>query len=233
MGRSGDSEGDEDEFERIDESERKRDPVEPDESEESEDGTVKDANYGEEGPQEVVAEDEEGKGPVDEGEKREKKIQELTSTLQYVQAEFENFRKRAAKDFQNVVANSNRGLVTRLLPLIDDLEVSLESIEDEKPFAGLKIIHSNFMETLGKEGLEEIKALGETFDPFKHEAVLEVADGEGKEDEIVEVIQKGYMFKSEVLRAPKVKVFKNRIDESQKKTEEKKEGEEREGEQDG
>lgn len=162
-------------------------------------------------------------------DEKDKKITELLSKLQYLQAEYENYKKRTARDFESIIDYSKGGLVQNLLPIIDDFEASLKSIGDEKIFEGFKLLHNNLMKTLGDEGLEEIKAMGESFDPFKHEAVSEVNDPERKENEIVEVVQKGYMFKSKVIRPSKVKVVKHQPEEE--KAEEKEE--EKEGEPDG
>ncbi|MCK5548592.1 MAG: nucleotide exchange factor GrpE [Thermoplasmata archaeon] len=148
-----------------------------------------------------------------EWDERDKKINELTSTLQYLQAEFENFKKRTAKDFEGLIKYSNEGLILKLLPILDDFEASLGSTGNEKAFEGFRLIYGNFMDTLKAVGLEEIKTLGEAFDPFKHEAVLEVDLPEKKENEIVDIVQKGYMYKSKVIRASKVKVVKHHVEE--------------------
>lgn len=164
-------------------------------------------------------------------DEKDKKITELLSKLQYLQAEYENYKKRTARDFESIIDYSKGGLVQNLLPIIDDFEASLKSIGDEKIFEGFKLLYNNFMKTLGDEGLEEIKALGESFDPFKHEAVSEVNDPERNENEIFEVVQKGYMFKSKVIRPSKVKVVKHQPEEE--KAEEKGEENKKEGESDG
>jgi molecular chaperone GrpE len=143
------------------------------------------------------------------GDEKENEEGELLEKLQYLQAEYENFKKRTAKDLENVIRFSNEKLIVGLLPIIDGFEASLNSIEDIATMEGFKMIYDNLKKVLGCEGLEEIPALGEAFDPFKHEAVLEVEDNERRENEIVEVIQKGYMLKSKVVRPSKVKVAKH------------------------
>jgi molecular chaperone GrpE len=169
-------------------------------------------------PSEDESEDTEVKEPGEaedrtEEDENDKSVAELHSKLQYLQAEYENFKKRAAKDIEAVVRFGNEGLVMKLLPVLDDFEACLESVEDEKIRKGFELLHGNLLKTLKDEGLEEIKALGETFDPFKHEAVLEVDDPDREENEVAEVLQKGYIFKSKVMRPSKVKVIKHHEEE--------------------
>jgi molecular chaperone GrpE len=153
---------------------------------------------------------------VQEGDEKDKEIAELHSKLQYLQAEYENLKKRAAKDLEAIVKFGNEGLVTKLLPILDDFEASLNSVEDSNVRKGFELLLVNLMKTLKDEGLEEIKALGESFDPFRHEAVLETDDPDKEEDEVVEVLQKGYLFKSKVIRASKVKVIKHNSEKEEK-----------------
>jgi molecular chaperone GrpE len=157
----------------------------------------------------------ESEEPKEEKELDEKdeKLKELTSTLQYLQAEYENYKKRAAKDFDTIIKFSNEGLMLKLLPVLDDFEAALESIEDIEIHNGVKLVYDNLLKTLAEEGLQEIKALGESFDPYKHEAVLEVNDPDRKDGSVAEVVQKGYSFKSKVIRPSKVKVVKHHQEE--------------------
>ncbi len=181
-----------------------RDHPDEDESEDTEvkesEGTG-DQNGGESSPDE----------PERDGKDRE--LAELHSKLQYLQAEYENFRKRAAKDIEAVVKFGNEGIVRKLLPVLDDFEACLDAVEDENIRKGFRMLHGNLLNTLKDEGLEEISALGETFDPFRHEAVLEADDPEMEENEVAGVLQKGYIFKSKVIRPSKVKVVKHHKEE--------------------
>lgn len=169
-------------------------------------------------PEEDESEDTEVKEPdveedMTEENEKDKSIAELHSKLQYLQAEYENFKKRAAKDLETVVRFGNEGIVKKLLPVLDDFEACLEAVEDDGIRKGFELLHGNLLKTLKDEGLEEIKALGEAFDPFRHEAVLEADDPEREENEVTEVLQKGYIFKSRVIRPSKVKVVKHRKEE--------------------
>jgi molecular chaperone GrpE len=153
------------------------------------------------------------KGDQSEGDEKDKEIAELHSKLQYLQAEYENFKKRTSKDLEAVVRFGNEGLVKKLLPMLDDFEVCLEAVEDEGIRKGFELLHGNLLKTLKDEGLEEIRALGEGFDPFRHEAVLEADDPDREENEVAEVLQKGYIFKSKVIRPSKVKVVRHHEEE--------------------
>ncbi|UCD92364.1 MAG: nucleotide exchange factor GrpE [Methanobacteriota archaeon] len=166
-----------------------------------------------------MPEEEASKGNEEEGlkdgeeaepEEETKDPEELLSRLKYLQAEFENYKKRAAKEMQTFLEHSNQRIISCILPVIDDLERASTSIKNEEDANGVKMIFDNLMETLRNEGLEEMGSVGEDFDPFKHEAVAQVQDDDLKSDQIAEVVQKGYSFKSKVIRPSKVVVVKNK-----------------------
>src|SRR5215210_7175392 len=120
---------------------------------------------------------------VDELEVLQKERDELLDTLQRVQAEFDNYRKRAARDQQSLVARAHERLVKELLPVLDDLERS-------------------FADVLRKEGLEEVPTDGK-FDPHVHEALLS-QPSEAEEGSVIEVLQKGYRLGDRVIRPARV-----------------------------
>ena len=137
------------------------------------------------------------------------KSEDLLKRLKYLQAEFENYKKRTAKEMEMFLELSNQKIVSSILPVIDDLERATESIKDKEDANGVKMIYDNFMEIVRSEGLEEIGTVGEEFDPFKHEAVAQVENDDLENNKIAEVVQKGFSFKSKVLRPSKVIVVKN------------------------
>lgn len=145
----------------------------------------------------------------DEPEEETKDPEELLSRLKYLQAEFENFKKRTAKEMETLLEHSNQRMISCMLPVIDDLERASTSIKNDEDANGVKMIFDNLMETLRNEGLEEIGSVGEEFDPFKHEAVAQVQDDDLENNKIAEVVQKGFSFKSKVIRPSKVVVVKN------------------------
>ena len=130
---------------------------------------------------------------------------ELLDTLQRVQAEFDNYRKRAARDQQSLVARAHERLVKELLPVLDDLERALEAAEaheEAKLEEGVALVTRSFAEVLRKEGLEEVETDGK-FDPHVHEALLS-QPSEAEEGSIIEVLQKGYRLGDRVIRPARV-----------------------------
>jgi molecular chaperone GrpE len=132
---------------------------------------------------------------------------ELVDTLQRIQADFENYRKRAARDQQSLVARAHERLVKELLPVLDDLERALEAAEaheEAKLEEGVALVARSLADILRKEGLEEVSTDGR-FDPHVHEALLS-QPSEADEGSVIEVIQKGYRLGDRVLRPARVVV---------------------------
>ncbi len=130
---------------------------------------------------------------------------ELLDTLQRVQAEFDNYRKRAARDQQSLVARAHERLVKELVPVLDDLERALEAAEaheEAKLEEGVALVTRSLGDILRKEGLEEIPTEGK-FDPYVHEALLS-QPSEAEEGTVIEVIQKGYRLGDRVIRPARV-----------------------------
>jgi molecular chaperone GrpE len=130
---------------------------------------------------------------------------ELLDTLQRVQADFDNYRKRAARDQQSLVTRAHERLVKELLPVLDDLERALEAAEaheEAKLEEGVALVTRSFADVLRKEGLEEIPTDGK-FDPHVHEALLS-QPSEGEEGSVIEVLQKGYRLGDRVIRPARV-----------------------------
>lgn len=135
--------------------------------------------------------------------------EELFSRLQRLQADFDNYRKRARVERFEAADNATAELLKALLPVIDNFERAVNSAEEEGGFvSGVKMIYKQLNETLEKEGLEPIQAEGETFDPHIHEAVMQVDSPDHQENIVVEELQKGYKFKGKLLRPSMVKVAK-------------------------
>jgi molecular chaperone GrpE len=142
---------------------------------------------------------------VDQLEALRQERDELLDTLQRVQAEFDNYRKRAARDQQSLVARAHERLVKELLPVLDDLERALEAAEaheEAKLEEGVALVTRSFADVLRKEGLEEVATDGK-FDPHVHEALLS-QPSEAEEGSIIEVLQKGYRLGDRVIRPARV-----------------------------
>ena len=134
------------------------------------------------------------------------------SRLTYLQADFENYKKMVARERERYEQCATEGLIKRLLPLIDTVEAALasaETCEDLKSFVtGIELIYRDLMDELSTEGLKPIKAVGEKFDPYKHEVVMAVMDTDHPEGTILEELEKGYMLGARVLRTSKVRISK-------------------------
>jgi molecular chaperone GrpE len=132
---------------------------------------------------------------------------EYLNDLKRVAAEFENYRKRAARDQADFALRANERLVKELLPVLDDLGRALEAAEkheEVKLEEGVRLVHRQLAETLRKEGLAEIETDGK-FDPHVHEALL-TQPSEAPEGSVIDVVQKGYRLGDRVLRPARVVV---------------------------
>ena len=139
-----------------------------------------------------------------------KKIKELEERVMRLQAEFENYKKRAARENEMVRENASAEVILKVLPLVDEFEIAMGHIDkaSSKEFKqGMELIYVKLLEMLKKEGVEQMKTLGEHFDPYKHDAIRA---GVGEVGKVVEVVQKGYSFKNKVLRHAKVVVGKEK-----------------------
>ncbi len=125
--------------------------------------------------------------------------------LQRLKAEFDNYRKRAARDQQSLVARAHERLVKELLPVLDDLGRALEAAEqheEAKLEDGVRLVHRQLSDVLTKEGLTEIETDG-AFDPHVHEALL-AQPSDAEPGTVIEVLQKGYRLGDHVLRPARV-----------------------------
>ncbi len=142
-------------------------------------------------------------------EKKDEEIVELKSHIQRLQADFDNFRKQNEKQRQDLINYANEGLIVKFLDVYEDMERALENSNNEEELReGLELIYSKMKTTLEKEGVEEIPAVGEKFDPFKHEALLTVDSPDHENNEIVDELMKGYTLKDKVIKYSKVRVCK-------------------------
>jgi len=150
---------------------------------------------------------EETSPEADELEALRNENEELISTLQRLQADFENYRKRAQRDQDALVARAGERIVKELLPVLDDLERALEAAEqheEAKLEDGVKLVHRQLEHLLAKEGVAPVETDG-MFDPHVHEALL-TQPSESEEGSVIEVLQKGYSLGDRVLRPARVVV---------------------------
>lgn len=138
--------------------------------------------------------------------------EELRNQLIRLQADFSNYKKRMEKEREGYIDLGVKKLALDILPVIDNLERALKSIEeyanDDGIFKGINLIDDQLLEVLAKNNITEIKANGEKFDPNLHHAVAMVDSEDLESDMIVDVLQKGYQIKESVLRPSMVRVSK-------------------------
>ncbi len=156
-------------------------------------------------------------------EKKEEDSAELRDKLLRLAAEFDNYKKRVKKDLDNAETMGKASLIRDMLPVIDEFELAmlaLDGAKDSNLAKGIELLYSNFMDTLKKEGLEEVEA-DDIADPYKHETVM-VRESDEKEGTIVEVVKKGYMFGDKLIRPASVIISKGK-ESKENKNDEKKE----------
>jgi molecular chaperone GrpE len=142
---------------------------------------------------------------VDEVEAVRKERDEYLDALQRLKAEFDNYRKRVARDQHELAARAHERLVRELVPVLDDLERALEfatAHEEAQLEDGVRLVHRALADALAKEGLAEIATDGK-FDPHTQEALLS-QPSEAEEGTVIQVLQKGYLLGERVLRPARV-----------------------------
>jgi len=131
-----------------------------------------------------------------------------------LQAEFDNFRKRSAKERQEFIKYANESMVLELIGMLDNFERSIKAADEKQDFKllhqGVDMISKELHKLLSEKGLKKIVAIGEKFDPHKHEAFEVVESEDGEEGDIVEEFQPGYLLNDRIIRPAKVKVIKNK-----------------------
>ena len=126
---------------------------------------------------------------------------ELDDRYKRILAEFENFKKRSAKEREGLYNSILSDVIEVILPVVDNLENAAKvETKDESYKQGIELVLKQFKDVLKSKGVEEIKAVGETFDPSLHEAVSSVQDDEKGEKEIVQEYRKGYKIGNRVIR---------------------------------
>ena len=143
--------------------------------------------------------------PIDELAAVTQERDEYLDALQRLKAEFDNYRKRVARDQQELAARAHERLVKELVPILDDLERALEAVakhEEAQLEEGVRLVHRSLGDLLAREGLTEIETSG-TFDPHTQEALLSQPSDED-EGNVIQVLQKGYKLGDRVVRPARV-----------------------------
>ena len=165
-----------------------------------------------EGSREGTEEAENGADdPVKRAEKLEADLAEKDAQMLRLRADFDNFRRRSVKEREELAAVVTQGILTDMLPLLDNFERALlaEGSDLDSFRAGVSMIYKQMQEALAKNGLEVIDTKDKKFDPNFHQAVMRVQDPEKEDDTIEQELQKGYMVKGRVIRPSMVQVVSN------------------------
>jgi molecular chaperone GrpE len=153
-------------------------------------------------------------GQIEDLKTRVAKADENWERLLRTTADFDNFKKRAAREKTEAVQYANVGLLQRILPVLDNFEMALvavQSVKDNKLDSlqsGVMMIQQQLKNALAETGLEEIDATGKLFDPALHEAVSQQESAEVAEGHVLQQIRKGYKLKDRLLRPAAVIVAK-------------------------
>lgn len=159
---------------------------------------------------EIETEQTETEETIDETAKLREELEAEQNKYLRLLADYDNLKRRTQKDRQEAEKFRAQSLLTDLLPVLDNFEralsVETKSEESASLLKGLKMVQSSLIEAVKREGLEEIKALGEPFDPNFHQAVMQEKDEEAEPGVVLQELQKGYTLKGRVLRPAMVKV---------------------------
>ena len=143
-------------------------------------------------------------------EETKSKLAELNDKHLRLQAEFDNFRKRTAKEKLDLTVTASENVIKDILPVLDDFERALQNMEkngNESDIQGVTLIYNKLKDSLKKKGLEEIEAMEAEFNTDEHEALTLVpAPSEDKKGKVLDVIQKGYKLNGKVIRFARVVV---------------------------
>lgn len=142
----------------------------------------------------------------------QEKADETMQRLLRAQADLDNFRRRTRLEKAEAAKYGALNLIEHLLPVLDNFERALASTESNQDFEalvkGIEMVYRQIQQALEQEGLKEINAVGEPFNPEFHQAVMQVESEEHEEGIVVEELQKGYILADRVIRASMVKVSK-------------------------
>jgi len=144
---------------------------------------------------------------------RASKADENWNRLLRVTADFENFKKRAAREKTDAIKFANEGVLQKLIPVLDSFDMALAAVQSADGGAatqslqtGVNMVFQQLKKTLAETGLEEVDATGKTFDPNLHEAVSQKETSEAPEGQVVQQLRKGYKFRERLLRPASVVV---------------------------
>lgn len=161
------------------------------------------------------SDDEEvAEAPVNLVEAREL-TDELNARVLRLTADYDNYRKRAQREKEDVRQLANQGLLEKILPVLDNFEMAITAVKEADPSIkdGVQMIYDQLFAVLKDSGMEPIDAMGEAFDPNLHEALSQEETEDAKEGTVVQQVQRGYKLNDRLVRAARVVVAKAPVDE--------------------
>ncbi|MBL7160458.1 MAG: nucleotide exchange factor GrpE [Candidatus Aenigmarchaeota archaeon] len=142
-------------------------------------------------------------------EEMSKIAEERLNQIQYLRADFDNYKKNLDKQQSEFESQANQRLVKDLLPFIDDLEAATKKAENKENCEGYTLLLKKLLDVLFKHGFKHIESVGKICDPYYHDVMLSV-ESDLPDGTVIEELQKGYFLHSTVIRHAKVKVAKNK-----------------------
>ena len=183
--------------------------------------------------QDTLENNEESEIPVieDEKVKEENKVTELETKVGELQdkmlrkaAEFENYKRRTENDQLNLLSFAAESFITKILPVVDDFERSLDHIKDtdsaEAIKEGIVLVYEKLLKILDEQGVKKIDSVGKAFDVDYHDALMQVKDETVPPHTVIEEVEKGYIYKDKIIRHAKVIVSEDANEQNNKKNEE-------------
>ncbi len=138
---------------------------------------------------------------------RDEKLNEYKTTLQRLQADFENYKKRVEKEKNDFMQFAAANVFSKMLPIVDSFELAMKNKDKKEQFIqGTELIYQQLTSFLEHEGVKKINAANQKFDPFYHEAILQ--EPSDKDNIVLEELQAGYKYNDRILRYSKVKIGK-------------------------
>jgi len=153
--------------------------------------------------------EEAGETPVKIVDAREQ-IDELNTRVLRLTADYDNYRKRAQREKEDVRQFANQGLLEKLLPVLDNFEMAITAVKEADPSIkdGVQMIYDQLFAVLKDSGMEPIDAMGEPFDPNLHEALSQEETSDANEGAVVQQVQRGYKLNDRLVRPARVVVAK-------------------------
>ena len=178
---------------------------------ETKEDTKVEVNYVDETPEEEPSADASVDEPIDEMARITQEKDEIRDKYLRLHAEFDNFRKRTAKERVELLKTAGQGVIKDILPVLDDFERAMKALDidkdnPQKEDEGMRLIYHKLLRNLGNQGLTQMETMGEIFDADLHEAITDIPAGEEMKGKIVDVIEQGYYLNEKIIRYAKVVV---------------------------